>query len=207
GRRRRNPRDQSITDLAFFDGKVMVTGLSASSAPSRVIEFEFPFTDNAVATSVEIFHAAHGRVETPAIQTFLPMMVDGEPTVLAGFTCTPLVRFPVEQLDGSDKVRGTTIAELGNRNRPLDMVVYEKDGKTSILMTNSARGTMKITTDGIGDRETLTERVSGGGTAGQPFDTVSSLANVKQMDKLDDSHALAIVDNDGVLALQTIELP
>ncbi|MEL6109348.1 MAG: hypothetical protein AAFU85_25355 [Planctomycetota bacterium] len=207
GRRRRNPRDSSITDLAFFDGKVMVTGLSADRAPSRVIEFEFPFSDNSVATSVEIFHAAHGRVETPAIQTFLPMMIDGEPTVLAGFTCTPLVRFPVKQLNGSEKVRGATVAELGNRNRPLDMVVYEKDGKTSILMNNSARGMMKITTDGIAERATLTERVSGGGTAGQPFDTIASLSNVKQMDKLNESQALAIVEVDQTLTLKTIELP
>ena len=207
GRRQRNLRDQSITDLAYFDGKVMVTGLSADKAPSRVIEFEFPFGENSVATSVEIFHAAHGRVETPAIQTFLPMMVDGEPTVLAGFTCTPLVRFPVKQLNGSEKVRGTTVAELGNWNRPLDMIVYEKDGKTSILMSNTNRGTMKITTDGIGERETLTTKVERGGTAGQPFDTVESLANIKQLDKLNETHALAIVDSDGTLALKTIELP
>ena len=207
GRRQRNYRNQSITDLAFFDGKVMVTGYSASTIPSRVVEFEFPFSDNSVATGVEIFHAAHGRVETPAIQTFLPMVIDGEPNVLAGFTCTPLVRFPVEALDGAEKVRGTTVAELGNRNQPLDMVVYEKDGKTSILMNNSSRGMMKITTEGITERETLAERVSGGGTAGQPFETVEALSTVKQMDKLDDAHALAIVQDGNAMALRAIELP
>ncbi|MEM6470912.1 MAG: hypothetical protein AAF802_15245 [Planctomycetota bacterium] len=207
GRRRRNPRQKSITDLAFFDGKVMVTGLSAGDAPSRVLEFEFPFTDAGIATSVEIFHAAHGRVETPAIETFLPMMIDGEPSVLAGFTCTPLVRFPIDELSGGSKVRGTTVAELGNRNRPLDMVVYEKDGKTSILMSNSSRGMMKISTEGIGQRETLTEKVSGGGTAGQPFETIESLASVVQMDKIDDAHAIAILEQRGTLTLKTIALP
>ena len=205
--RNRNPRRQSITDLAFFDGKVMVSGLSAGDAPSRVIEMPFPFAENSITTSVDIFHAAHGRVEDATIQTFLPMVVDGEPSLLAGFTCTPLVRFPVKALDGSKKVRGTTVAELGNRNQPLDMVVYEKNGKTSILMNNSARGMMKISTEGIGERETLTERVSGGGTAGQPFETVAGLEGVKQMDKFDAARAVAIVDVKGTLALQTIELP
>jgi hypothetical protein len=205
--RSRNPRRQSITDLAFFDGKVMVTGVSAGDSPSRVLEMPYPFAENSVATSVEIFHAAHGRVEDATIQTFLPMVVNGEPSLLAGFTCTPLVRFPVDDLDGSGKVRGTTIAELGNRNRPLDMVVYEKDGQTSILMTNTARGTMKISTDGITEREGLTERVGGGGTAGQPFETVESLTGIKQMDKFDASRALAIVDEKGTLALRTIDLP
>lgn len=207
GRRSRNLREYSITDLAYFEGKVMVSGLSAGDSPSRVIEIPFPFAENSVTTSVDIFHAAHGRVEDATIQTFLPMVVDGEPSLLAGFTCTPLVRFPVEALDGTQKVRGTTVAELGNRNQPLDMVVYEKDGKTSILMNNSARGMMKISTEGIGERESLTEPVRGGGTAGQPFETIDSLSAVKQMDKLDASHAVAIVDVKGTLALQTIELP
>lgn len=205
--RTRNARNSSITDLAFFDGKVMVTGLAAGDSPSRVIEFPFPFAENSVATSVDIFHAAHGRVEDATIQTFLPMVVDGEPSLLAGFTCTPLVRFPVSDLDGSEKIRGTTVAELGNRNQPLDMVVYEKDGKTSILMSNSARGMMKISAEGIGEREGLTNPVRGGGTAGQPFETVESLSGVKQMDKLDAAHAVAIIDDNGTLALRTIELP
>jgi hypothetical protein len=87
------------------------------------------------------------------------------------------------------------------------MVVYDKDGQTSILMTNTARGTMKISTDGITEREGLTERVGGGGTAGQPFETVESLTGIKQMDKFDASRALAIVDEKGTLALRTIDLP
>ncbi|MCC9600663.1 hypothetical protein LOC67_08820 [Stieleria sp. JC731] len=208
GRRSRNNRNSSITDLAYFEGKVMVSGLSAGDSPSRVIEFPFPFAENTIATSVEIFHAAHGRVESGSpIQTFLPMMVDGEPSLLAGYTCTPLVRFTVDDLGGDQKVRGTTIAELGNRNQPLDMIVYEKEGKTSILLSNSARGVMKISADGIEDQESLSERVSGGGTAGQPFETVEALQGVKQMDKLNASKAVVIADVKGKLALQTIELP
>ncbi|MCO8122105.1 hypothetical protein NHH03_10175 [Stieleria sp. TO1_6] len=205
--RTRNARNESITDLAFFDGKVLVSGLAAGDAPSRVIEMPFPFAENSVMTSVEIFHAAHGRVEDATIQTFLPMNVDGQPSLLAGFTCTPLVRFPVNALDGSEKVRGTTVAELGNRNTPLDMLVYEKDGKTSILMSNNNRGVMKISTDDIGERESLTEKVDNGGTAGQAFETVVALEGVQQMDKLNDSHAVAIIDQNGTFSLRTIELP
>ncbi len=74
-----------------------------------------------------------------AIRTFVPFTIDGQPSLLAGFTCTPLVRFPLEGLKG-EKVRGTTVAELGNRNTPLDMVVYEKGGEKFLLMTNSPAG-------------------------------------------------------------------
>lgn len=205
--RKRNPRMESITDLAYFDGKLMVTGKSADDSPSRILEMPIPFADNSITTSVEIFHAAHGRVEDATIRTFLPMVIDGKPNLLAGFTCTPLVRFPVDELKGSAKVRGATVAELGNWNQPLDMVVYEKEGTTSILMTNTARGTMKIPTEGIGQRESLEEKVSKGGTAGQPFETVPSLENVTQMDKLDDGHAIALMKEGDSLTLTTIELP
>ena len=37
---------------------------------------------------------------------------------------------PLSELKPGNKVKGKTIAELGNRNRPLDMIVYKgKDGK------------------------------------------------------------------------------
>ncbi len=46
-------------------------------------------------------------------------------------------------------MKGTTVAELGNRNRPLDMIAYKKDGKDFLLLTNSARGVMKVSTDDL----------------------------------------------------------
>ena len=79
----------------------------------------------------------------------MPYQIEGEPHLLAAYTCTPLVKFPVAELKPGTQVKGTTIAELGNRNRPLDMIVYEKDGKDYLLLANSSRGVMKITTDGI----------------------------------------------------------
>jgi hypothetical protein len=208
GRRRRNPRRESITDVAFFDGKVIVSGLSAGPSPSSVLEVPFPFAENSVATSVEIFHAAHGRVEDAAIRTFVPMNVGGEPSLLAGFTCTPLVMFPVDQLHGGAKVRGKTVAELGNRNRPLDMFVYEQEGKDYLLLSNSVRGVMKIATDDVETRPGLSERVPGGGTAGLPFEQVESLAGVVQMDKFDAAHVMVIqTQDDGALTLSVVDLP
>ncbi len=70
GRRRRNNRGSSITDLAFIDGKVLISGLSAEASPSNVREIEFPFTDKAnQGTSLEIFHGAHGKLEDSAPST------------------------------------------------------------------------------------------------------------------------------------------
>jgi hypothetical protein len=111
-------------------------------------------------------------------------------------------------LEPGKKVRGTTLAELGNRNRPLDMIVYKKDGKDYLLMTNSARGVMKINTQEIGRANGITEPVRGGGTSGQGFDTVKELTGVVQLDKLNDSQAVIVTQAEsGALALRTIDLP
>ena len=56
---------------------------------------------------------------------------------MAAYTCTPLVKVPVAALKpGARTSRGRPIAELGNMNQPLDMIVYQKDGKDYLLMAN-----------------------------------------------------------------------
>lgn len=208
GNRRRNNRMDSVTDLAFVDGQVLVTGLSSAKSASNVRTLAFPFTDVDDGASLEIFHAAHGRVEDYApIRTFVPFIIDGKPNVLAGFVCTPLVKFPVAALEGTDKVQGTTVAELGNRNQPLDMIVYKKGGKDFLLLANSARGVMKIDTDNLDRKEGLTEPVKGGGTAGQTYETVESYAGALQLDKLNDTQALVLVADGDALSLKTLPLP
>ncbi len=209
GRRRRNLRGESITDLAFLDGQVIVTGLTAGEGPSNARTLAFPFVEADRGASLEIYHGAHGREEDNAVvRTFVALNIGGEPSLLAGFTCTPLVRFPLGSLVDGDTVRGTTVAELGNRNRPLDMIVYQQGGKDYLLMANSARGVMKVSTEDI-ERDTgITERVGGGDTAGQTYETITELEGVVQLDRLGDNHAVIVAQaDDGVLNLRTIELP
>ena len=210
GRRRRNRRAESITDIAYVDGKVLVSGLSSSPAPSTVREIAFPFVSADGGVNIEIYHAAHGRSENySVVRTFVPFVIDGKPHLLAGFTCTPLVKFPLGAIASDAKVlRGTTVAELGNRNRPLDMIAYSKKGKSYLLMANSARGVMKISTQGIERKEGITKRVPGGGTAGQKFETIKQLKGVVQLDRLNDKYAVILVQADGGSQnLRTIELP
>ncbi|CAK9047274.1 Uncharacterized protein SCF082_LOCUS26505, partial [Durusdinium trenchii] len=176
GRRRRNLRGETITDLAYADGHVLISGLREGETRSAVRSLKFPFQDADEGAGLEIYHAAHGRVEDYSpIRTFIPFTIDGEPNVLAGFVCTPLVRFPLKQIQEGTKIQGTTVAELGNRNRPLDMIAYKKGGQDFLLLANSARGVMKISTENIGRQDGLTEQVRFGGTAGQTYETIDSL--------------------------------
>ncbi|MEZ6127789.1 MAG: hypothetical protein R3C59_03845 [Planctomycetaceae bacterium] len=207
GRRQRNNRADTITDIAFFEGKVLISGLKTKGSQSSVRELDFPFAKSDKGVGVQIYHAAHGKEEDyAAMRTFVPLMIDGKPSLLGAYVCTPLVRIPLEDLSG-DKVTATTVAELGNRNRPLDMISYSKDGADYLLLSNSARGVMKITTAGLSDNEGLTEPVRGGGVAGQSYESVESMAGVVQMDKLNDTHAVLLVDNNGRQDLKTVALP
>jgi hypothetical protein len=207
GQRKRNLRDETITDLAFVDGQLIVSGLSNRESSSGVRSLAFPFEQEPTAASLEFFHGAHGRVEdNPAIRTFVPFTINGEPNLLAGFVCTPLVRFPLDEVRSSAKIRGTTVAELGNRNRPLDMFAYRKNGKDYIIMANDARGIMKITTDNVESAEALTTRAEG--TAGLPFETISSWQDIFQLEQLDEGHALVIQGpSDGAQNLVALALP
>jgi hypothetical protein len=210
--RKRNARDELITDLAYIDGRVLVSGRTASSAPSSVWALQFPFEKSDDGTNIEIYHGAHGRTENAAIvRTFVPFTINGEPNLLAGFTCTPLVKFPVPSLKPGKKTTGTTVAELGNRNTPLDMVVYEKGGKDYLLLTNDRRGVMKVSTEDIERQEGITKRIPGGGTAGQKMVKVEGFDDVivRQMDKLNAKNAVVVVQSKdgGPLNLKTIEFP
>ena len=206
---RRDPRASSITDMAYVDGRLFIAGLSNEEFSSKLRSVGYPFTSMNAGTSVEIWHAAHGQFETQSpVYTFVPYTVDGEQNLIAGYLCTPLVKFPVDQLQPGAKVMGTTIAELGNRNRPLDMVVYQKDGKDYLLMSNTSRGVMKIPTENFGHQRGLTEPVPDGSYAGIGAETIAQMTGVEQLDLLDDQHVIVITRNDaGQANLEAVALP
>ena len=203
---RRNPRAESITDMSFVDGKLIVAGLSNEEFSSKLRTISYPFAAVEPGTSVEIYHGNHGALETRSpVYAFVPYKVGGNPHLIAGYLCTPLVKFPVASLTGSQKVVGTTIAELGAGNRPIDMYVYSKDGKDYLLMSNTRRGVMKIATDGFASASPITTRI--GGTAGVPFETIATLTGVQQMELLDATRTVIIASENGALNMRAVPLP
>jgi hypothetical protein len=197
--------------VAFADGRVFIAGLSNEEFSSRLIAIPFPFSAEGFdAAAIEIYHGAHGRFETKSpIRTFVTYRIQNEPYMLAAYTCTPLVKLPVADLKAGAHVKGTTIAELGNRNKPLDMIVYQKDGKDYLLMINSSRGVMKIPTEGAGAAESITQPVRGGGTKGLGYEKIANINGAVQMDQLDNQRAVLLVQENpsGAIDLKTIDLP
>jgi hypothetical protein len=208
GGRPSNPRMESITDIAFFEDRVLIAGLSNEEFSSTFRAIPFPFKTVANGTSVEIYHGAHGQFETRSpVRTFVPFNVGSEPHLLAAYTCTPLVQFPIKSLTPGAKIKGKTIAELGNRNRPLDMIVYQKDGKDYLLLANNSRGVMKISTDHIEQAENIQEPVKGGGAKGLNYETIAGLTGVEQLDRLDNKNAVVLRNQNGALTLESLPLP
>lgn len=209
GDRQSNPRQESITDIAFLEDRVLIAGLSNEEFASTLRAIPFPFKTVANGTSVEIYHGAHGRFETRApVRTFVPFKIGNEAHLLAAYTCTPLVQFPINELKPGAKIKGKTIAELGNRNRPIDMIVYQKDGKDYLLLANSSRGIMKITTDQIENAESIEAPVKDGGKKGLPYETIEGWTGIDQLDRLDPQHALVVRRNEsGSLDLESLDLP
>jgi hypothetical protein len=208
GARKSNPRLESITDLAFLEDRVLVAGLSNEEFASTLRAVPFPFQKVVGGTSVEIYHGAHGKFETRApVRTFVPFMVGNEPSLLAAYTCTPLVQFPLKELQPGAKIKGKTIAELGNRNRPLDMIVYKQKGQDFLLLSNSSRGVMKFKTEQLEQSPVISAPVANGQSQGLTYETIADWKGIEQLDKLNDKTAVVITNDGGKLTLETKALP
>lgn len=199
-------RRESITGLEFVGGRLYVAGLSNEEFASTLRSLAYPFDGTAPAAGVQIYHGAHGKYETASpVRTFAGLDIGGKEHILAAYTCTPLVTIPVAELTDGAKVKGRTVAELGNRNRPLDIVTYTKGGKPFALLANSARGVMRVDLAGIDAAEPITSRISK--TAGLPYTTLEELKGVEQLDKLGEAHAVLLARAGQSLDIRTIDLP
>ena len=99
---------------------------------------------------------SHGKWETAApIRTFVPY--DGGQSILASYTCTPLVHFSLDDMESGTQAKGRTVAELGAMNQPLDMVSFDQGGDEYLLIANSTHPLMKIACRDIDTQEALTE--------------------------------------------------
>jgi hypothetical protein len=209
---RQNPRVQTITDMAYVNGNVLVAGLSNEEWSSALRSIPYPFNTAPKGATLQIWHSSHGKYETESpIRTFVPYTISGQQYVLAAYTCTPLVKIPVSDLKPGAKVKGVEIADLGAGNQPLDMVPYKKGGHDYILIANSSFGVVKLKADNLEtypaiNAPTVTD------VAGVPYDKISELTNVRHIAQVDDSNVLLLSGRSGggqagPMNLSTITLP
>ena len=194
---RQNPRMQTITDMTYVNGDLMVAGLSNEEWSSALRSIPFPFKSAEKGATLQIWHSSHGRYETQSpIRTFVPYDISGQQYVLAAYTCTPLVKIPVSELKPGAQVKGAEIADLGAGNQPLDMVPYKKDGHQYILIANTSFGVVKLKADKIETYPAISEPQRTD-VAGVPYDKVSGLENVQHLAALDSSNVLVMTGHPG----------
>jgi hypothetical protein len=184
-------RTSTVTDMAYVSGALLVAGLSNEEFSSRLRRIPFPFSDAVTGSSLEIFHVSHGKWETAApIRTFVPY--DGGKSILASYTCTPVVHFPLADLRDGAKAVGRTVAELGAVNQPLDMVSFTQDGQEYLLVANSAHGLVKIACRDIDGQSPLTEPKQ---PVGVPRET-KDLQGIRRLASLGENHLLVLQSDD-----------
>jgi hypothetical protein len=203
-----NPRLDTVTQIAYVKGSILVAGLSNEEFSSNLRTIPFPFKSDVQGSNIEIYHGSHGRYETQApVRTFVPYTIQNKQYIVAAYTCTPLVTIPMSDLRAGTKVMGTTIAELGAHNRPVDMIAYKKDNHEYFLMANSARGVMKVSADHLENYKPITAPIPDDKVAGVPYETVSGLTGVTRLTSLDDSKALILTESNGAMDLRSVSLP
>ncbi|MGH9867969.1 MAG: hypothetical protein ACREAA_07390 [Candidatus Polarisedimenticolia bacterium] len=185
-------RTEAITDLAYADGTLYVAGMSNEEFSSTMWKIPFPFRSGVTATTLEIFHGAHGKYETDSpVRAFLPYSLKGESHLLAAYLCTPLVTFKTADVKEGAHLKGRTIGEFGSGNYPLDMVTYTKEGTEKLLIANSSLPFMVVDPKDIEAYDgSITTEVKGylAGVTWEP----RSGSGIIQMDNFNGKYILAL---------------
>lgn len=217
-----------ITDVAWAGKKLLASAQASEEFGSKIFVADGPLQHEGKGQlySAETYHVAHGKWETKApMSVVIPLKEDGKTYVVGAFSCTPIVKYPIDEIKSESTVKGTSMIELGNGNQPRDMFVYEKDGKSCIL-ANTVRvfprnkigpgsyWTVKfeqgllIGSDKDNTNEKALRRLGRDNKpATDKIQVVESFAGVMQMDKLDAKRALTIRQTEKGLDLEPLALP
>lgn len=187
----------AITDIDYYNGELFVAGISNEEFSSKLRRMPYPFADEISTSSIEIWHAVHAQYETRApIITQTIAELDGEPTLIAVYACTPVVRIPLNELQDGAEVRGTMIGEMGFGNTPIDIVPYVNawDGSSNVIVTNTNRSAATMPLDAIATAAAMPH-----GEGVQPFFAVGGvtqypmpLSGTLHLDTVDETWAVSV---------------
>lgn len=205
----------AITDIDYYKGEIFVAGLANDVFASKLRRIPFPFDGKVSTSSIEIWHAVHAQYETRSpIITQEIRELDGEPTLIAVYACTPIVRIPIADLKDGAQVRGTMIGEMGFGNTPIDIVSFNNpmDKNDYVIVTNTNRSAAQIPLQAIASADPM--------PSGEGVKPVFSVAGVTQypmplagtlhLDTIDGQWAAVIRRNPeklGIIDLHTLPIP
>ena len=205
----------AITDIDFYKGEIFVAGISNEVFSSKLRRIAYPFDGSVSISSIEIWHAVHAQFETRApIITQTIAELDGVPTLIAIYACTPVVRIPLADLKDGAQIRGTMIGEMGFGNTPIDIIRFTNawDGSDNVLITNTNRSAAQIPLTALASAEAMPH--------GEGVQPVFSVAGVTQypmpmsgtmhLDTIDENWAVVVrasPEDPRKIQLHTLPLP
>lgn len=215
-----------VTDIAWAGSKIVAsTQATDKFTASRVFTINPAAKDGSpTQISTKTFHVGHNKWETHApLRVLMPFVESGRTSVVGSFTCTPVVRYELDNAKNDDQIIGRSVVELGTGNTPRSMFSYERDGKKYILVSvgrnnkqpafgfPSAYWVARVDAELLNETTYINEkapwRVGGKNLVGDRVQVAKEYFGVQQMDKLDATRALAIVETKGALSLRALPLP
>jgi len=215
-----------VTDIAWVGGKIVAaTQATDRFGASRVFTINPAAKDGApTQISTKTFHVGHNQWETHApIRALMAYEASGKSSVVGSFTCTPVVRYDIEDARDNDQVIGNTVLELGTGNTPRSMFAYERDGKKYLLVSvgrnnkqpafgfPSAYWVARVDADLLKESTNVNQkapwRIGGKNLVGDRVQVAKEYFGVQQMDRLDRGRALVIMESKGGLSLRALPLP
>lgn len=215
-----------VTDIAWAGGKIVAaTQATDKFAGSRVFTID-PAAKGGAPTqiSTKTYHVGHGRWETHApLRVLMPYEENGKASVVGSFTCTPVVRYNLDDAKDNDQVTGRSVVELGTGNTPRGMFAYEKDGKTYLLVSvgrnnrkpafgfPSAYWVARVDAGLLKETANVNEkapwRVGSKNLVGDRVQVARDYFGTLQMSRLDATRALVLTEAKGSLTLRALPLP
>jgi hypothetical protein len=215
-----------ISDLAFAKDRVLVTGQSNEEFSSKIFSIPLPLSaaSSGGIYSAETYHISHRRWETKApIQSFIPFDDHGTLCVLGAFACTPIAKFPLQDIAAGAKIRGTSVVELGSQNRPQDLFAYS-NAKGSWVVCNTIRfgknlfgpskyWGVRVSVDLLNENspaktnENAVHRDVKSAKGPEGIEMLEALSGAVEVSKLSDSQMVALRENGDKLRLEVVALP
>lgn len=216
----------AITDVAWADDRIVAAGRSNESFSSKIFSIDAPLSHEAVSSSysAKTYHVSHRRWETKApMSVVLPLRENGKTWIVGAFSCTPIVKYPLDSLKEGAVVTGVSVIELGSGNRPLDMMLYEKDGKSYVLANTfrfhhakkpfgpspywTVRFEQSLLSESDNVDENAQRRLAGSKPATDKIQMIESFHGVTQMDRLNETHAVVLRKTETDFNLEAVLLP
>ena len=128
----------AILDMEYYNGELFVAGVAHDNFLSSLRRISYPFDGTQSITNVDMYHIAHDQYESRApIRAMSIQEIDGEPQLIAAYTCSPVVLVPLTDIKDGAKISAKTIMDYGN-GQPLDMIPFKMGDQSMLFITRIA---------------------------------------------------------------------